>query len=184
MRVTVIAFILALLPNLAVVADEPVEVRYGFVVAKERLREGNAAPKGAVIGGLVGLATASGKSGSTKVKRTAGGALLGGLIANEVDKADDRWVYTVRFPGGGERQIVMNDGRLSLGDCAAVEEGLRETRVHYASDYYCRARSVDEIAAERRGDDPCTEAKRRLLDATDPEEIEVLERKVQLICEG
>lgn len=180
MRISAVLFLVLLFIAVTAAAQDPIEVRYGFVVGKERLKEGNPVPKGAIIGGLVGLATAGGKSGSTKVKRTAGGALLGGLIANEVGKSNEQWLYTVRFPGGGEAQIVMDDSRLSMGDCAAVEEGYDQTRVHYASDYFCRARPLGELSGDE--DDPCLEAKRRLLEAEDPEQIELLERKVKLIC--
>lgn len=164
------------------------ETRYGHVVAKQQIDQGNSIPAGAVIGGIVGLATAGGKSSSTKAKRTAGGALLGGVIGNQVDKSKRQWLYTVRFPGGDEERIMLDDDRLNLGDCAAVTYSTYETTVGYTSNYFCQPGSgrrgpgpaaTTTVAAE---DDPCLEAKRRLLDATDEDEIAQLERKVELIC--
>lgn len=182
------ALVLGLTTALAAAQDEVIETRYGHVVGKREVAEKNSVPAGAIIGGLVGLATSGGKSSGTKLRRTAGGAVVGGVIAGQADKANERWLYTIRFPGGGEERIVIEDRRLSLGDCAAVQYTRNETLVHYSSSYYCEPRStrtgrVEAIRADPESDaDPCLEARRRLLEENDPEQIELLERKIQSIC--
>lgn len=175
---------------------QTIETRYGHIVDKRAIEgDKGGTATGALVGGLIGLATAGGESTGTKIGRTAGGALLGGVIGNQVDRSKRHWQYTVRFEGGGEERFLMQEDTLNLGDCAAVAYGRSETRVHYASDYYCRdggsyvpsgsrAAPPGLEVVEDAPSDPCTEAKRRLLDATDPVEIETLERKVKLICDS
>ena len=178
----------ALTTTASAAQDEVIETRYGHVVGKREVAEKNSVPAGAIIGGLVGLVTAGGKSSGTKLRRSAGGAVVGGVIAGQADKASERWLYTIRFPGGGEERIVIADQRLSLGDCAAVQYTRSETLVHYSSSYFCeppstRTGRVEAIYSDTGDDaDPCLEARRRLLDETDPEQIELLERKIQSIC--
>ncbi len=157
-----------------------IETRYGRVVAEEKLEDGTHVATGAIIGGLIGLGSAGGKSGSTKVKRTAGGAILGGVIGSQVDRSKHS-LYTISLVGGGEVQAVLPKRSMDVGDCAAVEYRADRTSVHYASDYFCASRS--SAAPYPDESDPCTDAKRRLLEATDPEEIEILERKVSVICD-
>ncbi len=69
-----------------------------------------------------------------------------------------------------------------VGDCTAVEYRSDRTAVRYASDYFCAPRSGLRVPEDQS--DPCIDAKRQLLEATDPEEIEVLERKVTIICDA
>ncbi len=161
-----------------------IETRHGRVVAEEELEDGSHVATGAIIGGLIGLGSSGGKSGSTKVKRTAGGAILGGVIGSQVDKSKNS-LYTIQLVGGGEVQAVLSKKALKVGDCAAINYRSDRTDVHYASDYYCAPHSQVAPAQPFPDEsDPCLEAKRRLLEATDPAEIEVLERKVSIICDG
>lgn len=176
---------------LAGVSNQPLnnaelEVRHGFVVAREVLDEKSAVPAGAIIGGLIGLASGSGRSGSSKAKRAVGGAVVGGVIGNQVDRSRRQWVYTIRFPAGDEMQFVLDDDSLRTGDCAAVREGRQSTSVQYSSAYFCN-RSESERVVEPNSDSEsgelCAESKRQLLAAQTSEETELAERKVRLLCQ-
>ena len=57
-------------------------VQYGKVVQKESVNlNSGAVPRGAVVGGALGLASASGKSNKKKARNALVGAAAGGAIA-------------------------------------------------------------------------------------------------------
>lgn len=179
-----------LLVAMPVWAQETMETRYGYVVDKREIAGDSSVTKGAIIGGVVGLVTASGKSGGTKLKRTAGGALLGGVIANQVDKSKRHYRYTIAFPDGQETQIEIQDERLAFGDCAAIRSSRSQVTVDYSSDYFCE-REEQELQAsqpvvevvEPAPNDTCAEAKQRLLDEEDESQVAILIEKVKVICD-
>lgn len=178
---------LMLLVATPVWAQDAMETRYGHVVDKREIAGDNSVTKGAIIGGVVGLVTASGKSGSTKLKRTAGGALLGGVIANQVDKSKRYYRYTLAFADGQETDIEIQDERLDLGDCAALRSSRSQVTVDYASDYFCEREERDlrasEPVVEPAPNDTCREAKQRLLDEEDEGQVALLIEKVKVICD-
>jgi len=168
-------------PLVRAVNGASLETRHGFVVDKQRVDDGSTVLEGAVIGGVVGLGTAVDKSGSTRVRRTVGGAVLGAIVAGQLDRSRRYWVYTVRFPGGDEQPIATQDDRLRVGDCATVRYGVSENTVSYTSDYFCqRDRTGEEgrAADERR----CLEARKALLAAESDEETDRWSREVRARC--
>ena len=179
--------IFALCLGLPSTAQDRLETRYGHVIDKREIKGDSSVTKGAIIGGVVGLVTASGKSDGTKLKRTAGGALLGGVIANQVDKSKRYWQYTVAFPDGTEADLEIQDDRLSLGDCAAIRYARSQTTVDYASDYFCEREEQNVRSAQATPEpavsDTCREAKQRLLDAEEESEVALLIEKVKVICD-
>ena len=104
------------------VGNRPLESRHGYIVSKEVLEPDNSVPAGAIIGGIIGLATAGGKSSGTKARRAVGGAVVGGVVANQVDRSRRQWLYTIEFPGGDEMQLLVEDDQAGLGDCVLVRQ--------------------------------------------------------------
>jgi outer membrane lipoprotein SlyB len=71
---------------------------------------------GALVGGLVGLYTGKGKSGSNKALRTLGGAAVGSAAGGTMAKGTEV-VYTVSLVDGGTVQVIMDSGNFHRGDC-------------------------------------------------------------------
>lgn len=181
-------------PALSALSAEPLEARHGYIIEKEVLEPENNIPAGAIIGGIIGLATAGGKSSGTKARRAVGGAVVGGVVANQVDRSKRQWLYTVEYPGGENVQLLVDDDQAGLGDCVLVRQGRRATTMQYSSGYFCekefkqanepvRISAPEPSSVSEAADDLCLAARRRLLDAETDVDIAREERKVRALCQ-
>ena len=167
-------------------------VQYGVVQrVEEVLAEANTAGS-AALGGLAGLAVAAGTGGSRtqQIAGTAGGALLGGLIANQ-RAANQRLIqHTVRLNNGSSIAVITDHHNIVVGDCVAVEQG-RHANIRRVSPVMCNeladtSRPVYTPVhdANVREAEECEQAKRGVLDAQTEEEIRLAHMRMRALCEN
>jgi len=170
-------------------AGATASIRVGEVVAQERVElKDDSVKKGALVGGVIGLAAGSGKSGKTTRKRAAIGATLGGM-AGSAKKKPTGMKYSVRTADGTIIQIVTDQTQIRLGDCVTVEESGGKANIRRISDTACQPESapilndpaiqaeLQEEAAE------CVAVKEELLAAETDEAIDRALRKMSIFCD-
>ena len=99
-------------------------VSYGTItgIAQQERDTSGGATGGALLGGVVGLASGSGRSRSNRALRTLGGAAVGSAAGRTMARGTEM-VYTVDIVNGGTVRVVMDSGNFHRGDCVAVEQG-------------------------------------------------------------
>ena len=113
----------------SVQAQTVMSVSYGTITGinqQERSTSGGAAA-GAIVGGLVGLASGSGRSRSNQALRTLGGTAVGSAAGGAMARGTEI-VYTVSLLNGGTVRVIMDSSNFHRGDCVAVEQGGPHTR--------------------------------------------------------
>jgi uncharacterized protein YcfJ len=161
-------------------------VAYGTIVAvsqQEKDTTGGTAG-GAIIGGLLGLATGKGKSGSNKALRSLGGAAAGGAIGGAVARGTDT-AYTVDLVGGGTVRVVMDSGNFHQGDCVGVERGSTNNMRRVSIEYCVHNK---EVPAEYKQEhvveaSECHQAKQELLAAKDEAGVKTAHMKMNILCQ-
>jgi outer membrane lipoprotein SlyB len=140
---------------------------------------------GAIVGGLAGFASGSGRSGSNRALRTlaggAGGSALGRTMARGTEM-----VYTVSLVDGGTVRMVMDSGNFSRGDCVSVERGGGSNNMRRVSSEFCsnNARVPAQYMAEhQREADECAQATQRLLNAQTDDEIRNAQTIMNILCQ-
>ena len=140
---------------------------------------------GAVLGGLVGLATGRGRSRSNQALRTLGGAAVGSAAGRAMARGTDM-VYTVDLVNGGRVRVVMDSGNFHRGDCVAVEQGGVSANLRRVSSEFCfnnAAIPQQYKAAHQQEADQCAQAKQRLLDAKTEEQINTAAMVMNILCQ-
>ena len=176
----------ASVPVWAQKAGQSVTIQYGTVAAvREVDLKSGAVPKGAVVGGALGLASAGGKSSSKKARNAIVGAAAGGAVAGSAQGSQKGMLYDVDI-GTGKIQVVSDQREIRSGDCVAVEKAGDTANVRRVSADYCNAASasaVQSVAGEARKDaEECATAKQQLVDATTTQAAELASRKITLLC--
>jgi outer membrane lipoprotein SlyB len=159
-------------------------VSYGRITAVRQveLRNQGAQAAGTMVGGLAGLATGSGRSGSNRALRTLGGAAVGSSIAGAASSSTG-FEYTVLIPGGNTVTIVTEKGGLRVRDCVSVERG-QFNNIRLAPDARCDAAlSPGSQAAATSSANACATATQQVLNATTDDEFERAERRMRLLCD-
>jgi len=148
------------------------------------------AGRGALVGGVVGYATTSGRQSSgRRLRNTAIGAGSGALIARAAEGSLDGMQYTVEVRPGTRITVVTDQSGIIVGDCVNVEQaGNGTANVRRVSDALCRAamdNQVDEVlmADMTKEADMCLQAKDRLMEAETDEAFEIAMRRVQFLCD-
>ncbi len=165
-------------------------IRVGEVVGQQQVElKDDSAAKGALVGGAIGLAAGSGKSGKTQRKRTGLGVAIG-AIAGSAKKNPTGMRYSVRTADGTIVQIVTDQTQVRLGDCVSVEESGGKANIRRVSDTVCQPETVrylnepgfqkelQEEAAE------CVAAKDELLAAETDEAVDRAMRKMSFLCDS
>jgi outer membrane lipoprotein SlyB len=140
---------------------------------------------GALLGGVVGLASGSGRSRSNRALRTLGGAAVGSAAGRTMAQGTEM-VYTVDLVNGGTVRVVMDSGSFHRGDCVAVEQGGPSANLRRVSSEFCLNNAAipqQYKAAQQQEADRCAQAKQRLLDAQTEEEINSAAMVMNLLCE-
>lgn len=175
-------------PLLAQRAGQSVTIQYGKVTdAREVDLRSGAVPGGAVVGGALGLASASGKSSGRKARNTAIGAVAGGVITGVAQGSQKGMLYQVNAGSGGVIQVVTDQREIRKGDCVAVEKAGETANIRRVSAAYCdktNQAAVKSVAPEARKDaEECQAAKQQLVDAATPEQADLAARKIKLLCD-
>ena len=108
-------------PGTGSTRGEVITVDYGTVMQVEQVQMDPKYGTGALVGGGLGLAAASRRSGTTQAGAAIAGALIGAMI--QKSKAGTADKYTVRLNNGGTIQMVTEHHDIESGDCVSVEQG-------------------------------------------------------------
>jgi len=168
-------------------AGQNVTIQYGTVTAAREIDlNSGAVPAGAVVGGALGLASASGKSSGKKARNAIIGAAAGGTIAAASQGSQKGMLYDVDAGASGRIQVVSDQREIRSGDCVAVEKTGDTANVRRVSAGYCdkaSAAAVKAVAGEASKDaEECAAAKQQLVDATTTQAADLASRKITLLC--
>ena len=167
-------------------------VQYGVVERVEQVRADANTGGGAALGGLTGLALAAGTGGSRnqQIAGAAGGALLGGLIANQRAANQQLIQHTVRLNSGSSVAVVTEAQGIARGDCVSVEQG-RHANVRRVSPVMCNAMAdrgspafQPTHQANVREARECEQAKQEVLNAQTEEDIRLAHLRMRALCES
>lgn len=140
---------------------------------------------GAIVGGLAGFASGSGRSSSNRALRTLGGGALGSAAGRTMARGTDT-VYTVSLIDGGTVRIIMDGGNFRQGDCVSVERGGNSNNMRRVSSEFCTNNSripAQYTAEHRREADECAQATQRLLSAQTEDEIRNAQTIMNILCQ-
>ncbi len=148
-----------------------------------------AAPAGALVGGMLAYhTTSSSRSSSTKWGRAAAGAVAGGALARAAEGDLSGKVYTVDLGGGRMMQVVSDQTEIRQGDCVIVEEVKGQANVRRADPTTCQPESAPVIASAGVQQElqeeaaECLSAKEEMLAAETVEQFELAKRKMDIFC--
>ena len=147
----------AAVPAWAQKAGQSVTIQYGTVAGSREVDlQSGAVPKGAVVGGALGLASAGGKSSSKKARNAIVGAAAGGAIAGASQGSQKGMLYDVDIGSGGRIQVVSDQREIRSGDCVAVEQAGDTANLRRVSAGYCDKASAPAVQVRgRRGAERC-----------------------------
>ncbi len=170
-------------------SGQSMSVQTGVVVAAQAVNLQSAAGRGAVVGGVVGLAaTSSNRSSSRRARNAAIGAGTGALISRRAQGSLDGMQYTIETGPGSRIVVVTDQTQVRVGDCVNVEQaGSGTANVRRVSESLCDAVFDNQVDEElqtymTREADACLQAKDRLMDAESDDAFEVAMRRVNFFC--
>jgi hypothetical protein len=168
-------------------SGQSVSIQYGKVSgAREVDLHSSAVPAGVLVGGTLGLASASGKSSSKKARNAIIGAAATGAVAGAAQGKQTGTLYQVDLGPSGSIQVVSDQREIRTGDCVAVEKSGDTANIRRVSAAYCdkaNEAAVKAVANEASKDaEECAAAKQQLVDATTPQEVDMASRKITLLC--
>jgi outer membrane lipoprotein SlyB len=166
-------------------------IAYGRITAVSTVTQDSqrARTGGAIVGGTIGAAAGSGRSGSNRALGGVGGAFAGSQIGRLASQSQ-AYEYTVLL---GQRtiQMVTDQSGFRVGDCVSVEQGAYNN-LRLVADAKCSpsartpqaapAAPAKPTQADVREADACVQAKDQLLATEDQEAFDRAERRVRLLC--
>jgi outer membrane lipoprotein SlyB len=158
-------------------------IDYGRITAVERVtvRNQDAQVAGALVGGLLGVASGSGQSTSNRALRGIAGATAGGLVGDAAGSSM-AFEYTVLLGGTNTIRLVTEKPGLRIGDCVSLERG-RFNNIRLAEDARCEIAAAEVPRADLAEADACAVATQQVLDATTDEDFERAERRMRILCD-
>lgn len=161
-----------------------ISVAYGTVENVQQVAMKPSYGAGALIGGVVGLAAASGYSSGSQALGAAAGAGLGALIAKETAGTANQ--FTIRLVNGNTVSVVTDQKDIDPGDCVSVEQG-EHTNIRRVAASMCTTPASHPAypamdASVQRDSQDCAAAKQELLKATTEQETNVAYTKMQALC--
>jgi hypothetical protein len=160
-------------------------VQHGVVVKSERVDlSENKAPKGAAVGGTVGLLT-GGSSGYKRRRNAAIGAAAGGLLGAAGSTQQMGMLYTVDT-GSGQIQVVTDQVEIHMGDCVVVEMANDRANIRRVNPEVCdpaAAEVVKELEQEFVEEaEECAAARAELAAAKTDAEFDRALMKIDILC--
>jgi len=127
------------------------KIQYGIVTTSKTVDlSSNAAPKGALIGGGIGLLTTRrGPSRHNRTRNVVVGAAAGAAIGSASSSGDTGILYDVKT-GTGVVQVVTDQTEIRVDDCVAVEQAGETVNLRRVSADHCtqaNAAAVEPAAA-------------------------------------
>jgi outer membrane lipoprotein SlyB len=189
---TVMVFVAGLMlaptPAEAQKKGQSAKIQHGVVVKAERVDlKDSKTTQGALIGGTIGLVASSGKSGKTKRRNTALGAVGGGLIGSARSTTQMGMMYTVEITGGAVK-VVTDQTEIHMGDCVVVEETSQGTNLRRVNPEVCDPAAA-EVVAELQDEfveeaEECAMARKELAAAKTDAEFDRALMKLDILCNG
>jgi outer membrane lipoprotein SlyB len=157
-------------------------IDYGRVTAVQRveLRNQDSQAAGALVGGLLGVASGSGQSASNRALRGLGGAAVGSRVGGAAGSST-AFEFTVLLNGTNTLRFVTEKSGLRVGDCVSLERG-QFNNIRLAPDERCEIPAATPPQAAISEADACAAATQQLLDAATDEEFERAERRMRILC--
>lgn len=185
--VAALAASVAVEPAMAQRAGQSISVQYGVVSgAREVDLKSGAVPAGALVGGTIGLISASDKRSSKKVRNAVIGSAAGATLGRRTRGTKHGVVYSVQTGDSAMIEVVSDQREIRIGDCVAVEQVRDTANVRRVSSAYCNAANEEAVAAVEEAAhteaEQCQQAKRMLVEANTGEAIELASLKVKLLC--
>ncbi len=164
---------------------QTINILYGKVTLVEEAQAASAAAGGAVLGGIVGLATQHGKHTGDKIVGAAGGSALGALLTRAAEGSRRLNAYTIHENDGSTIKVIQEPADIRVGDCVAIEQG-NTSNVRHVAGEMCQAGphlADPAIAASHEQDaDACAQAKREVLNANSDADFARAEKKIRILC--
>ncbi len=159
------------------------QISYGRITAVRQvdLQNQGAQTTGALVGGLLGVASGSGQSSSNRALRGLGGAAVGGRVAGAAGSTTG-FEYTILINGTNTIRMVTNEGGLRTGDCVSVERG-QFNNLRLVDDARCNTPTAPASRAAAGEADACATATQQVLTATTDAEFDRAERRMRLLCD-
>jgi outer membrane lipoprotein SlyB len=178
-------------------ASAQTNVAFGRITAVTMVTQDNpnARVGGTIVGGVIGAAAGSGRSGSNRALGGLGGAFAGNQIGR-IATQRQAFQYTILMGGTQTITMVTDQAGKRVGDCVAVERG-EFNNLRLVADSKCgpsqraaQARPatppppapVQPTAADRSQAESCIRAKEQLLEAETEDAFDRAERRVRLLC--
>jgi hypothetical protein len=114
------------------------KVSIGTVERAERVRLDADAGNGVLVGGTLGLLSASGKSGGKKARNAIIGATGGAMIAGAAQGNREGMAYTVTTGPGTRIKVISDQTGILVGDCVAAKDQLVNASTPQAVDIATR----------------------------------------------
>ncbi|NNJ97935.1 MAG: hypothetical protein HKP12_12335 [Gammaproteobacteria bacterium] len=164
------------------------KIQHGIVTAsKEVDLSSNAVPKGALIGGGIGLlSTRRGPSRQNRTRNVVVGTAAGAAIGAASSSGDTGILYDVKT-GTGVVQVVTDQTEIRVDDCVAVEQSGDTANLRRVSADHCTqanaaavAPAADESGQANKG---CIAAKQELVEAKTKEQADLATTKIKTLCD-
>jgi outer membrane lipoprotein SlyB len=155
-------------------------VTYGKITAVKPVKVENSSAQtgGALVGGVIGLVSGRGHSGSNQALRAIGGGVAGQQVA-KLASSKPAFEYTI-LVGAATTTVVTDEVGMRVGDCVAIERGAY-TNLRLVADSQC-APKAKPLATAAREANACTAAKDEVLKAQTDDAFDRAERKMRLLC--
>jgi hypothetical protein len=167
-------------------AGAAARISVGTVERAERVQLDSKAGDGVLIGGTIGLLSASGKSGGKKARNTIIGATSGAMIAGAAQGSREGMAYTIATGPGTRLKVISDQTGILVGDCVAVEEAGATNNVRRIAREACDRASQQAVAQLQpefqREATECVAAKDQLVNAATPQAVDIATRKVKILC--
>ena len=171
---------------LAQKSGQSARITVGKVEQAQRVQLDSKAGKGALLGGALGWAATRNKSSAKQAGGAMLGAAAGGGIANRSQGDRTGMQYVIRTGQGSAITVVTDQTQIRIGDCVTVEETSKGANVRRGDPSMCEpasSQAVAELAGEMQEEAlECDAAKQELLSASTAEQVDIAQRKMQILC--
>jgi len=175
-------------PAFAAKSGQSVSTQYGVVSSSTVVDlDSNAVPKGALIGGSVGLLTTrKGPSRKNRTRNVVVGAAIGGAVASS-GSGEKGILYDITTTTG-KVQVVTDQTEIRKDDCVAIEQTGDTTNLRRVTDDHCKQDNTASAPASasagevKETSEQCLAAKQTLVDAETKEQVDLAASKIKLLC--
>jgi outer membrane lipoprotein SlyB len=162
------------------------KITVGKVEQAQRVQLDSNAGKGALLGGALGWAATRNKSSAKQAGGALVGAAAGGGIANRSQGDRTGMQYVIRTGQGSAITVVTDQTEIQVGDCVTVEETSKGANVRRSDPSMCQpasSQAVAELEEEFQEEAlECDAAKQELISATTADQLDLAQRKMQILC--